>query len=31
MGRKKYATLFWTTTSVFLGEFLNFLYQWKQE
>jgi len=31
VGRKKRTTLFWIITSVFLDEFLHFLYQWKQE
>jgi len=31
VGHRECATLFWTITSVFLDEFLHFLYQWKQE
>ena len=31
VSHKKRATLFWTITSVYLDEFLHFLYQWKQE
>jgi len=31
MGRKKCVTLFWTMAAMFLGGFLHFLYQWKQE
>jgi len=27
----KNATIFWTITPTFLGGFLHFLYQWKQE
>ena len=31
VSHEKCVTLFWTITSVFLDEFLHFLYQWKRE